>query len=311
MAVPPARRRRAASASAASAWAFRRFSSIAAARAARSASVVERRHSACERRHASCCARHSAICAASAPAAGTGGSVAGAGRRMPRRRMPRRRRGGRGRSRSVGDAASVPGTNAEEPAGGADCADRRASQTTSTTTAAMTASTQITRSGASTSTPPNQTDGQSGHHCQPSQPPCTTGISPTTPMTAMPTHGGIDDAADQPLEVDASFEVGKQQPRGRVQQHEGCAEDRDDHHDAAHDDRVDADARGESGADAAEPALPAGHAKAAEPAEEAGTRSGPVVARGLGNGIGLVRLHASMLPTAAGAPPWGGTLSGP
>jgi hypothetical protein len=64
------------------------------------------------------------------------------------------------------------------------------SQTTSAMAPAMTASTQSTRNGVSTSTPPNQIDGHSGHQRQPSHPSWAIGSIPITPITAMPTIAG-------------------------------------------------------------------------------------------------------------------------
>ncbi|BDZ51540.1 hypothetical protein GCM10025867_37810 [Frondihabitans sucicola] len=80
---------------------------------------------------------------------------------------------------------------------------------------------------------------------------------------------GVEDAPDEALEVDPARGVGQQQPGQGIEEERRAAEEGDHHGDPAHDDRVDAESRGETAADAADPGVAAAHTESADPVEEA------------------------------------------
>jgi hypothetical protein len=109
--------------------------------------------------------------------------------------------------------------------------------------------------------------------------------------------------------VDAASGVGQQQPRDGVEEEDWRTEHAEHDDDAAHDDGVDADARGEPCGDAAEPTGFAHDAEATKPAEEAGVGGGGSRRCRLG-GRGVV-LHDSIVAMMRQPVPWGTTLTAP
>src|SRR5690606_13887586 len=66
-------------------------------------------------------------------------------------------------------------------------------------------------------------------------------------------HGTVEVAPHEARKVDAPLEVRQQQPRSGVQKQRGGADDGDDDEDAAHQNRVNSEAGGDTRGNAAEP----------------------------------------------------------